>query len=213
MDEIDTWVNKVYQANGDQKKLNGVYDNWANTYDQHLWAMGNPFVAVAATMLSRQLPNLQASILDAGCGTGNLGHVLYLAGYTCLSGLDPSQGMLAVANKKSIYNKLYELPLGVRHILPSRQFDAVVSTGVLTTGHASPNAIDDMLDLTKTNGFLVFSVSDYALKSLGFSEKIFDLTKQSRWKNIERSKHFNSHPFDKSAVNAKLQIFTYQKLT
>ena len=155
----------------------------------------------------------QARVLDAGCGTGNLGHVLYLAGYTCLSGLDPSQGMLAVANKKSIYNKLYELPLGVRDILPSRQFDAVVSTGVLTTGHASPNAIDDMLDLTKTNGFLVFSVSDHAIKNLGFSEKIFDLTKQSRWKNIERSKHFNSHPFDKSAVNAKLQIFTYQKLT
>ncbi len=100
MEDLETWLERVYQADGEHQKLGELYDEWAGDYDQQLWASGNPYIAIATGLIGRHVQDYDARILDAGCGTGNMSQVLHQMGYRNLEGLDPSGGMLAIAQKK-----------------------------------------------------------------------------------------------------------------
>ena len=50
MEELELWLERVYAAGGDRATLDGLYDEWANDYDRHLWSSGNPYIAIAAGM-------------------------------------------------------------------------------------------------------------------------------------------------------------------
>ena len=77
MQDLESWLDRVYQAGGDRATLDRLYDEWAADYDQQIWGSGNPFIAVAAAMAGRHIADFDAAILDAGCGTGNMAQVLY----------------------------------------------------------------------------------------------------------------------------------------
>lgn len=68
MPDFDHWLEKVYEAGGDRETLDRLYDDWAQEYDGHLWASGNPYLAITAGMTARHLRSFDATILDAGCG-------------------------------------------------------------------------------------------------------------------------------------------------
>jgi hypothetical protein len=42
MEDLESWLERVYQADGERKTLDALYDEWASDYDQQLWASGNP---------------------------------------------------------------------------------------------------------------------------------------------------------------------------
>ena len=88
MQDLEDWLERVYQAGGDRATLDRLYDDWAADYDQQIWGSGNPFIAVAAGLAGRHIQDFDARILDAGCGTGNMGQVLYQIGYGNLDGLE-----------------------------------------------------------------------------------------------------------------------------
>ena len=115
MDELDTWLERVYAADGDRDTLDRLYDEWAEQYDGHIWASGNPYIAIAAGMVGRHVPDWSAPILDAGCGTGNMGQVLHQMGYNNLTGLDASEGMLQLANRKASHTPVEE-PTGKQFV-------------------------------------------------------------------------------------------------
>ena len=159
MNEVNQWVERVYAAGGDREKLNRLYDEWAADYDQHKWASGNPSVAIAVGMIARQVPDFDAHILDAGCGTGNLGQILHQMGYHNLDGLDPSLGMLEMARRKEIYQTLYPGFLEPKVEIATATYDLVAATGLFTEGHAPPEALEGMLKLARPGAMVVFSES------------------------------------------------------
>ena len=112
MEDLETWLDQVYASGGDRETLDKLYDQWAKEYDQQLWASGNPYIAIETGMVGRHVSDYDARILDVGCGTGNMAQVLHQMGYNNLEGLDPSAGMLAVAEQKDVYKKLHPLFLG-----------------------------------------------------------------------------------------------------
>ncbi|MBS34655.1 MAG: hypothetical protein CMO26_01870 [Thiotrichales bacterium] len=211
MEDIDTWLHRVYEAGGDRDTLDRVYDDWAERYDQHLWGIGNPFTAIAAAFISRHLQSFDARILDAGCGTGNAAQLLHQIGYRNLSGFDPSPGMLEVARRKQIFQHLFEHALGVGETV-SDHYDCLVATGVLTSGHAPPAALDDMLAMIRTGGLLVFSVSRLAEQELGFAAKMHHLDEAGAWQLVEHSRWFDAHPFLSTEAPVELRIYVYRKL-
>ena len=142
MEDLETWLARVYAADGDHATLQTLYDEWASDYDQQLWASGNPYIAIAAGFTGRLVQDFDARILDAGCGTGNMAQILTQMGYRNIDGLDPSAGMLAVARNKQLYRQLHRLYLEQHIALPESSYDAVVAAGVLTHGHAPPEALD-----------------------------------------------------------------------
>lgn len=211
MKDLDQWLSEVYSAAGNRATLDRLYDAWAAEYDQHLWASGNPYIAIASGLVCRHLHDFDASILDAGCGTGNMGHVLHEVGFTTIDGLDPSEGMLAMAARKGFYRELYPKALGESVDLPLSSYDAVVAAGVLTHGHAPPESLDGMLKLLKPEGILVFSLSQIAHDELGFGDRISKLEKENKMVLLHRSRLFRTYPFSTQEAHIRHWVSAYRK--
>lgn len=211
MEDLETWLERVYQAGGDHRDLATLYDEWARDYDQQIWASGNPYIAVASGFAGRLIRDFDARILDAGCGTGNMAQVLQQMGYRNIDGLDPSAGMLAVARGKKLYRELYQLYLGGEVDLPEASYDAVVAAGVLTHGHAPPESLDGMIKLTRDGGVILFSLSKIAFEESGFREKIAELDQAGSWRKLDQSRLFRTYPFSARESHLRHWVMAYQK--
>ena len=113
--------------------LADAYAEWAPRYDADLvQEMGYRAYVTASELLAAHETDLEARILDAGCGTGLVG--AYLAdpatgGYTRIDGLDYSPDMLAQARSKGVYADLLQGDLTGTLGIPSDRYDAVISVG------------------------------------------------------------------------------------
>jgi 2-polyprenyl-3-methyl-5-hydroxy-6-metoxy-1,4-benzoquinol methylase len=211
MEDLETWLQRVYQADGKAETLDALYDEWADDYDQQLWASGNPYLAIATGMTGRHVQDFDAAILDAGCGTGNMAQILHQMGYRNIEGLDPSSGMLAVARKKQIYQNLHQLYLGGRIDLPPEGYDAVVAAAVLTHGHAPPESLDGILKLTRAGGTIIFSLSEIAFLEQGFKQKITELDNSRQWQKLDQSQLFRTYPFSAREAHLRHWVMAFRK--
>ncbi|MDH3634836.1 MAG: class I SAM-dependent methyltransferase [Gammaproteobacteria bacterium] len=211
MEDLETWLERVYQADGERKTLDTLYDEWSKDYDQQLWASGNPYIAIATGLVGRHVHDYDAKILDAGCGTGNMAQVLHQLGYRNIEGLDPSAGMLAVAQRKEVYQQLHQLYLDARVDLADDSFDAVVAAGVLTHGHAPPESLDGILKLTRPGGVIIFSLSAIAYEELGFKQKIAVLEESGQWEKLDQSLLFRTYPFSEKEAHLRHWVLAYRK--
>ncbi|MEM7172959.1 MAG: class I SAM-dependent methyltransferase [Pseudomonadota bacterium] len=209
--KLESCLDAVYQAGGERDKLDRVYDDWAKSYDQDLWASGNPYITIMAGMIGRHISDLKGKILDAGCGTGNLGEILSYLGYENVTGIDPSAGMLDAARAKGVYNALYQLLLGAVIDLPDNSFDGITAAGVLTHGHAPADSLDGMLRIAKAGAPIIFSISKIAEEKDGFGEKIHSLSKKGQWNLVEESAYFRTYPFSKEYTELRHRICVYRK--
>ena len=211
MEDLETWLERVYQADGERKTLDTLYDEWSKDYDQQLWASGNPYIAIATGLVGRHVHDYDAKILDAGCGTGNMAQVLHQMGYRNIEGLDPSAGMLAVAQRKEVYQQLHQLYLDARVELADDSFDAVVAAGVLTHGHAPPESLDGILKLTRPGGVIIFSLSAIAYEESGFNQKIAMLEESRQWEKLDQSLLFRTYPFSEKEAHLRHWVLAYRK--
>ena len=211
MEDLETWLERVYQAGGDHRDLETLYDEWAQDYDQQIWASGNPYIAIAAGFAGRLIRDFDARILDAGCGTGNMAQILRQMGYRNIDGLDPSAGMLAVARNKALYTELHQLYLDSKVGLPDASYDAVVAAGVLTHGHAPPESLDGIVRLTRDGGVILFSLSQIAYDDMGFKEKIAELDRAGSWRKLDQSNLFRTYPFSTREAHLRHWVMAYQK--
>ena len=211
MDDLETWLERVYSADGDHATLQQLYDQWAQGYDQQIWASGNPYIAILTGFTGRLVTDFDARILDAGCGTGNMAQILAQMGYRNIDGLDPSPGMLAVARNKGIYQDLHELYLDAEIDLPNESYDAVVAAGVLTHGHAPPASLDGLLQVTRDGGIILFSLSQIAHREQGFAEHMQALEESGRWRLRDQSELFRTYPFSEQEAGLRHWVFAYEK--
>ena len=134
-------VQWIYSS-ANNSELSARYDEWANDYETDLendfeW---NGHERAVASLLPYIHSN--SIILDAGAGTGLVGLLLHAAGCTNLVAMDLSTGMLEQASKKQVYSELHQMVMGDELAFPSDHFDAAITVGVLTIGHAPPHSLD-----------------------------------------------------------------------
>jgi SAM-dependent methyltransferase len=102
------------------------------------------------------------------------------------------------------------MTLGSTVNLPSESFDAVVAAGVLTHGHAPPEAVDRILGVTKPGGTIVFSLSTIAHEA-GFADKLDSLEASGAWSKVEQSDLFQTFPFSETEGHLRHWVFANQK--
>ena len=159
--------------------------------------------------LISQLPkNLSgARVLDAGCGTGYVAETLIDLNYKNLVGIDYSKDMLEIARSKKIYKKLICQSLSKKTSMKSAQFDLVICTGVLTSGHVGPSAIRELLRVTKPKGYLILSISETIFSKLKFKDELEK--RDSEYQYVHLTKPFIALPNHNDSARSRMH--TLQK--
>ena len=199
-------VQWVY-ASKNNRELEERYDEWAGEYDQDLreefhWIAPRVTVALMAKYVAQD-----ARILDAGVGTGLVGECLIDAGYDDLHGIDLSVRMLDVARDKGLYRELRQMTLGESLDFADDTFDAVISVGVFTTGHAPAHAFDELIRITRNGGYIFFSLKT-ELHEEGFGRFLDGLETAGKWSLVEGSDRY--HPMPKGEPEVEHQVWAYR---
>ena len=202
-------VQWVYSAR-DNQELAERYDQWAKDYDsdlEHEFGWLGP--QRAAVIFARHVPK-HARVLDAGAGTGLAGEALAKLGYRHLVAMDLSQAMLEEARTKGVYREFHQMVMGEPLNFPSSSFDAVVSVGVLTVGHAPAGSLDELVRVTRAGGYLVFTLRPDVYEGGPFKEKLDFLATAGKWHLVEVSETFQ--PLPKGEPEVFHQVWVYQVL-
>lgn len=198
-------LHRAYVAQS-PKETAGVYDDWADEYEQHMKNVGYTHPAVVASMAARHVASTTEPVIDAGAGTGVLGEILAALGFSNIYGLDASEGMLKTANLKKRYVELTHQFLGEPLTYDDDFFALVVSSGVFTQGHAPLDGLDELIRVTRPGGHLVFSVARTYLDG-PFEEKRRRLEKMNLWQFVDASERYNSAPLEDNLVS---QVFVFR---
>ena len=200
-------VKWIYSSH-DNKELSERYDVWAKDYDSDLEeAFGWQGPQRAVEFFSRHVSK-EARILDAGAGTGLVGQFLAKLGYKDLVAMDISQGMLEESRKKGVYREYNQMVMGEPLNYATDSFDAVISVGVLTVGHAPASSLDELIRITRPGGHIVFSLRPDIYRDSGFKEKQDALQAEGKWRLVEVSEEFQ--PLPKGEPEVYHQVWVYQ---
>lgn len=179
-------VQWIYSSR-DNEELAERYDQWAKAYDADLegdYAWQGP--VFSTDLFAKYVPK-DARVLDAGAGTGLVGVVLTQKGYRDIVAMDLSQGMLEEARRKNVYREFHQMVMGETLDFPADSFDATISVGVLTVGHAPASSLDELIRVTRPGGYIVFSLRPDVYEGSGFKEKMTELETAGKWELAEVS--------------------------
>ena len=165
------------------KELLKYYQNWTdnNKYNKDMvdWNYTAPQETVS--VMKKYVFNKNSKILDAGCGTGLVGIELKKYGYTNIEGVDFSQNMLDLV-PQGIYKKIEKVDLNEILKFKTNIYDVVMCVGTFTYGHVKPQALDELIRITKNKGLICFTVNEGIYEEYGFDNKIKKLSDNKSWK-------------------------------
>jgi len=151
-------------------------------------------------VLKKYALNNKYKILDAGCGTGLVGIELKKCGYSNIDGVDFSQNMLDLI-PQGIYKKIEKVDLNKPLKFKTNMYDVVMCVGTFTYGHVKPQALDELIRITKNGGLICFTINEGIYEEYGFDNKIKELTNNKLW-NVKE--FFKSDYIVNKDVNAWL---------
>lgn len=158
--------------------LTNYYDGWASNYDQDVDNEnyeGPAFITGFLSKLRRssKLFLTQPDILDAGCGTGLVGKFLQQQGFEQVDGFDLSPQMVEYARKTGAYDNLianYDMTQCNVSVIADGRYDIVVCCGVFTVGHVPPEALQELIRITRSGGVILLSTRKSYHDETGFSD-------------------------------------------
>jgi len=203
---IPTIFKTLHVSNLDE--LGELYKNWDDYEHDVIQLAGYVGHLVTTEILLRYLDNKKAKILDAGCGTGLVGHILFNKSYKNIVGIDFSQEMLNRALKKNVYQSLSLGDLTQKLDFEDDTFDAVICAGTFTCGHVGPEALNEMIRIIKSGGYISFTVRKQEWEASSYEKIIKDLENSGLWIQIERhTSEYNTQ----EGINCQLCLFQVTK--
>ena len=170
----------------DLDELEGIYKNWASDYESDVINLaGYVGHLITSELLLNYLRNTESTVLDAGCGTGLVGEILYKNNFRNIDGVDFSQEMLNIAHQKNIYQSLKLVDLTKKLDYENNSFDAVICAGTFTCGHVGPEALREMVRITKQGGYICFTVRKQEWEASPYLQIMNDLEKNESWSKLE----------------------------
>ena len=171
----------IYKITNSDELLK-YYQKWTkkNKYNQDMVDLDYSAPKEAVSLLKRHTLNNNCKILDAGCGTGLVGLELKKSGYLNIVGVDFSQDMLNLI-PKGIYKKIEKIDLNKTLKFKDSIYDIVMCVGTFTYGHVKPEALDELIRITKDKGLICFTINEGIYEEYGFDNKIKELSDNKSW--------------------------------
>ena len=208
--KADKRIDSVYHS-ASRQELAKSYDDWASDYDADMQSTGYIHPAIIVSLVARYVTDRAAAILDAGVGTGTLGQLLSILGYTNLLGVDMSEGMLNKARIRNIYTDLQQGVLGEPLDFKTAVMDCIVSTGTFTTGHAPASAFDELVRIVKPGGHLIFTVGTVVWEEAGFGAKLAALENAGHVAQVETTPIYHPMPLSKTESGFTTRAHVYRR--
>ena len=203
-------VQWIYSSQNNSE-LSERYDEWAKDYDKDLSEVFGWIAPKTASDYLAKYVEANSNVLDAGAGTGLVGLALAEHGFQNLTAMDLSEGMLKESRNKNIYKSFDQMTLGEHLDYETNSFDAVITVGVMTLGHAGPESFDELIRITKPQGYIVFTIRTDVYLENGFKEKQAEVESNKLWKLIEISDEF--HPLPVGEPEVLHQVWVYKVLS
>ncbi len=204
--DVKDRVQWVYSSKNNQE-LAERYDQWAKDYDRDL---ENDFGYIGPQYTVDYFTKyvlMGARILDAGAGTGLIGELLFAKGYRELVAMDLSKGMLEQARKKNAYKEFHQMVMGEPLDFQTDWFDAVISAGALTEGHAPADSLDELVRITKPGGHIIYTLRTDLYEGAGFKEKNNSLVQLGKWTLVEKGDVIQGMPKGEPGIYLQAWIF------
>ena len=150
-----------------------TFDSFAASFESKLEKLSYRAPALVAAMLedSGLEPSKRLDVLDAGCGTGLCGPLV--APYARrLVGVDLSEGMLAHAKEKNVYDALIRAELTEYLRDHSDAFDLIVSADTLVYFGDLADVLTAAAGALRPNGVLVFTLEHAVGGEAGVSYRL-----------------------------------------
>jgi len=169
-------------------EIKKVYQDWAVQYDKdNDDLLGTVSQPNSVDLLNNHTNDKNLEIVDIGCGTGLVGKFLQNKGYFYYDGLDISEEMLEIAISRG-YRHLSVGSLQNKLPYEDDAYDAVFCVGVFTHGHVNSNGLEELIRITKKNGFIIFTINEGVYKDYQFDKKIPLMEKEGLIKVISFEK-------------------------
>ena len=154
-----------------------LYASWAESYDRD-FAQSHDYRSPMLVAEAFCKAGGQGVVLDVGAGTGLCGHALVALGIERVDATDISPEMLAVAERKGIYQTLFAGDLTDCLPVPDASYDGIVSSGTFTNGHVGPEVFDELLRIARSGALFALTIHTAHYASQGFAEKLASLSGQ-----------------------------------
>ena len=193
---------------GDNIKL---YKVWASSYDDD-FAKKNDYRSpvLISNYYDKYSNKNDVPVLDVGAGTGLIAEVMNKKNTIDIDAIDISPEMLESAKSKNCYNKLIEADLTKNLDIDNNYYGAIVSAGTFTHGHIGPNALDELLRVTKPSGLFVITIHSKVYVNQNFEQKFQDINEQITDLTFHEEKAYGNNP-DKDHGNDTVFITVFRK--
>lgn len=199
------FLDRAYDLD-DAEKTRAFYRDWAESYDEEVRASGYASPARTAAAMAEAVADLTSPFLDLGCGTGLCGEALRKAGFTTIDGTDFSEEMLAAAEAKGIYRRLFKGDLNNPIPADPGDYANIAAVGVFSPGHAPAEMIDAVTALLPAGGCFGLSLNDHALAERTYADRIAALVDAAE---IEVA--FNAYGDHLPGIGLKARIYVLRK--
>lgn len=167
-------LDRVYEISSPEE-AEGFYDGWAARYDAEVAENGYITPRRCAEALAAHAADRSAPLMDLACGTGLSGLALHAQGFTCIDGVDISEGMLDQARATGVYRSLALADLSQPLAMEAGLYANAAAVGCVSPEYMPATVIQAVLDKLAPHGCFVFSVNDHAAKDGTIAGRIMEL--------------------------------------
>ena len=203
-------LNDAYSVKTPEDNIK-LYKVWASSYDDD-FAKKNDYRSpvLISNYYDKYSNKNDVPVLDVGAGTGLIAEVMNKKNTIDIDAIDISPEMLESAKSKNCYNKLIEADLTKNLDIDNNYYGAIVSAGTFTHGHIGPNALDELLRVTKPSGLFVITIHSKVYVNQNFEQKFQDINEQITDLNFHEEKAYGNNP-DKDHGNDTVFITVFRK--
>jgi ubiquinone/menaquinone biosynthesis C-methylase UbiE len=106
--------------------------------------------------------------------------------------------------QKNVYQSLELVDLTKKLDYEDNLFDAVICAGTFTCGHVGPEALREMIRITKRGGYICFTVRKQEWEASPYRQIINDLEESQAWQKLE---HITNEYNVKEGVSCQLCLY------
>ena len=204
-------LNDAYSVKTPEDNIK-LYKVWASSYDDD-FAKKNDYRSpvLISNYYDKYSNKNDVPVLDVGAGTGLIAEVMNKKNTIDIDAIDISPEMLESAKSKNCYNKLIEADLTKNLDIDNNYYGAIVSAGTFTHGHIGPNALDELLRVTKPSGLFVITIHSKVYVNQNFEQKFQDINEQITDLTFHEEKAYGNNP-DKDHGNDTVFITVFLSL-